>query len=213
MKNIKKVITICSAVTLIFSAGCSDKRNVTENGIVYYDGSSNEYVQQTEGMENGDGQVVPQDELIENIPTQQIQQGVKSEVSGLDVTLTDIFDVGEIKAEQVNYDRQVIAFVFEITNNTDSDIDVNAFDVKVEYMDGERNTVTTGVEAMLKAEDKIKDMESLNATLKPGETVKGYAAIGVYSVWETMTVYFTPQVTGQKDALAFDITKDAVKEL
>ena len=80
MKNIKKVITICSAVTLIFSAGCSDKRNVTENGIVYYDGSSNEYVQQTEGMENGDGQVVPQDELIENIPTQQIQQirGVRS---------------------------------------------------------------------------------------------------------------------------------------
>ena len=164
-------------------------------------------------MENGDGQVVPQDELIENIPTQQIRQGVKSEVSGLDITLTDIFDVGEIKAEQVNYDRQVIAFVFEITNNTDSDIDVNAFDVKVEYMDGERNTVTTGVEAMLKAEDKIKDMESLNATLKPGETVKGYAAIGVYSVWETMTVYFAPQGTGQKDALAFDITKDAVKEL
>lgn len=38
MKNIKKVITVCSAVTLIFSAGCSDKRNVTENGIVYYDG-------------------------------------------------------------------------------------------------------------------------------------------------------------------------------
>ena len=213
MKNIKKVITVCSAVTLIFSAGCSDKRNVTENGIVYYDGSSNEYVQQTEGMENGDGQVVPQDELIENIPTQQIRQGVKSEVSGLDITLTDIFDVGEIKAEQVNYDRQVIAFVFEITNNTDSDIDVNAFDGKVEYMDGERNTVTTGVEAMLKAEDKIKDMESLNATLKPGETVKGYAAIGVYSVWETMTVYFAPQGTGQKDALAFDITKDAVKEL
>ena len=57
-------------------------------------------------------------------------------------------------------------------------------------MDGERNTVTTGVEAMLKAEDKIKDMESLNATLKPGETVKGYAAIGVYSVWETMNRLF-----------------------
>lgn len=213
MKNIKKTLAVCSAVTLIFSAGCSDKRNVTENGIVYYDSSKNEYIQQTEGMENSEGQVVPQDELIENIPTEPAQKGDKSEISGLDVTLTDIYDVGIIKANQVNYDRQVVAFVFEITNNTESEIEVNSFDINVEYIDGEKITVTTGVEAMLKAAEKIKDTESLNSVLKPGETVKGYSAIGVYSYWETMTVYYTPKGTGKNEALTFDITKDAIKEL
>lgn len=213
MKNIKTMLAVFSSAVLVFAAGCSEKRESAGNNIVYYN-DSNTYSQAAEGVENSSGNVIKEENLIENIPTTPIEIGNNAELSGLDFKFTNVYNAGTLKAnENYNYDKQVLVVVCEIKNNLSEDIDINAFDMKIRFIDGEETYIMTDVEAMLQAGEKIRDIESLNTTLEPGQSVKGYAALAVYSRWDSLTVYFSPENIDVNDALAFDITKDMVENL
>lgn len=212
MKNIKMLIALFSSAALAFAGGCAEKKENTSNNIVYYD-SSNSYSQAAEGYENSSGDIVKEEELIENVPTTPANLGENAELSGFGIKVTNVYDAGMIKANQnFNFDRQVVVLVYEVTNNNSEAMEVNSFDMKVRYMDGEETNIMTGVEAMLKADEIITDIESLNTTLKPGETIKGYSAFAVYSEWENLTVYYCPQSAGNNNSLTFDLTKDMLEE-
>lgn len=214
MKNIKKILAVVSSAAIVFAAGCSQKKSgSTENNVVYYD-NSNEYSQSAEGVENARGEIIREEDRAENIPTIPANIGENAEIGGMDVKITDVYDVGIIESNEdtVNYDKQVMAVVCEITNNTDTEQTVNAFDFKVQLIDGEYTDITTDLSAMTKAQKKISDMESLNAKLQPGETVSGYVPFAVYSRWKTLSVYYNPSDNnGSKDSLAFEITRDMVE--
>lgn len=211
MKNIKMLIAFLSSAAMVLAVGCGEKNESSNNNIVYYD-SSNTYSQAAEGYENSEGDVVKEEELIENIPTTLVNIGENAELSGLDIKLTNVYDAGIIEAdENFNFDRQVVVMVYEVTNNTSEETDVSAFDMTICYLDGEETSISTGMEAMLKAGERLPDMESLNATLKPGETIKGYSAFAVYSRWESLTAYYNPVNSDTTDSLTFEVTKDMIE--
>lgn len=211
MKNIKMLLAVLSSAALVFAGGCGEKKEGTSNNIVYYD-SSNSYSQEAEGYENSSGEVVDEKDLIENIPTTPVSLGENAELSGFDIKITNVYNAGLLESDQYhNYDRQVVVVVYEVTNNNSEDMDVTAFDMSIRYMDGEETKITTSMEAMLKADEKMADIESLNATLKPGETIKGYTAFSIYPRWDNLTVYYNPQNSDNNDSLAFEITKDMLE--
>lgn len=211
MAKIRRILAVVSTAVMVFSVGCREKSNSTENNVVYYD-SSNEYSQDIEGVENEEGDVVKEEELIENIPTIPCRLNDVAEVSGVGVKMLNVYDVGILKANDFyNYDRQVIAVVCEITNNTDAPINVNSFDMNIEYLDGDKTNVTTGTQSMLVAQEKITDMEQFNSEVQPGQTVKGYVSYAVYSRWESLSLYYTPSFAGNNTAVVLDVTSDMVE--
>ncbi len=213
MKNTRKILASISAVCLAFSVGCGEKKSGSDNSVIYYD-NSNEYSQAAEGFEDSQGQIVKEEDLIENLPTTPAKMGEVAQLGGVDIKLEKVYDIGIIKEGEIfNYDRKVIAIVYEITNNTDTDIVANSFDLNLQYMDGEQVTVMSGVESMLRAQEKITDIDMFNSTIKPGETLKGYTPLAFYSRWENITVYYTPHFYEGKDAVSFDISKDMLEVL
>lgn len=212
MKKVKIMLAAVSAVTLIFTAGCAEKKDSTGNNIVYYD-DSNAYSQAIEGVEDYEGNVVKEEDLIENVPTTPAKINQVEQIGGVDINVLNIYDLGIIKAHDfINYDRQAIALICEITNNTDEEIDVNSFDMQIEYMEGERSKITTCMESTLRAMETISDLESFNTTIAPGETIKGYSAFAVYQRWESLTFYYTPTSYEGEDALTYDVTRDMVQK-
>lgn len=211
MKNIKILLAVLSSAALVFVGGCGENKGSTGNNIVYYD-SSNSYSQSAEGVENSRGEIVREEEKPENIPTIPANIGENAELAGMDVKITNVYDAGIIEAgDTANYDKQVVAVVCEITNNTDTEQLVNVFDFKVKLIDGEYTDIMTDLSALTQAQKKISSMESLNVTLQPGETVTGYAPFAVYSRWETLSVYYKPAQTDSEEVLAFEISKDMVE--
>lgn len=212
MKKFKAFTAVFASLVLITAVGCEEKKGGGDS-IVYYN-SQNQYSQAAEGYEDSQGAVIPENEKIENIPTIAASRGEKAELSGIDITITDVIDAGIMKSgeDTVNFDRQAVAVVCEVTNNTSEEMSVNALDFEIRYMDGEETMIVMDAQAMMAAMDNIKDYESLNAVLKPGETVTGYAAFGIYSRWESFTVYFKPDSMEAPDSVAVNVTRDMVSE-
>lgn len=213
LKNIRILLAAVSVAAVMLSAGCSEKKS-TENKVIYYD-KDNSYSQEVEGYENSEGDIVKKEELIQNVPTTPAEVGADAQISGVDVKLTNIYNAGLLNAADgvIKFDRDALVFVCEITNNTDQEMEVTAFDWSVQVLDGEYTKIIPGIDAIMLAEEKMSDMESLNQTLKPGETCTGYAAIGVYSEWQSITLYYKPAESQSNASLSFDITKDMVEEL
>lgn len=213
MKNIRILLAAVSVAAIALSVGCNEKKS-TENSVIYYD-NDNSYSQEVEGYENSQGEVVNKEDLIQNVPTTPVEVGDDAQISGVDVKLTNIYNAGLLEADRgaIKFDRDALVFVCEITNNTDQEMEVTAFDWSVQVLDGEYTKVTPGVDAIMLAEEKVSDMESLNHTLQPGETCKGYAAIGIYSEWQSLTVYYKPAGSQSNASLSFDITRDMVENI
>ncbi len=211
VSKVKRVLAVVSATVMVLSVGCGKKSNSTENSVIYYD-SSNEYSQAAEGVESDNGAIVDEAELIENIPTIACNLNDKVNISGIDVKPVNVYDVGTLKADDIyNYDRQIIAVVCEITNNTNDTVKVNGFDMNVEYIDGDKTNITTGAQSMFLAQEKLSDIQSFNTEVKPGETVKGYVSYAVYSRWESLSIYYTPTHTNNNEAVVLNVTSDMVE--
>lgn len=212
MNKSKKILAGLSAVVMAFSVGCGGKSNSTENSVVYYD-DSNSYAQNAEGVDNNGNEGNVQEATSNPIPTIAMNINDKIDVSGVDVKVLNVYDVGTLESDtSYNYDRQALAFVCELTNNTDAEIKVNSFDMAIEYLDGEQIQFTTNAQAMMKAMEKITDIKMFNETVvAPGQTVKGYVPFAVYSRWETLTMYYEPSFLAEECAVSVDVTKDRVE--
>lgn len=211
MKKIKRISAVSAALCLIFAAGCGDKNNNTQNSVIFYD-NSNSYSQAAEGYENSKGDFVKNENLLENIPTTPGKLNEPAAINGIEVKITKVYNVGMLSADDMIPERQVLAFVVEVTNNTDAPIEENYFNLCIRYIDGEEVEVTPGVREVMLASDNIPDVEPLGGTIEPGQTLTGFAPFALYKEWQNLCVYFTPQHFGVKDSVSFEITKDMMED-
>lgn len=216
MNRIKKAFSVLCTATMILAVGCEEKETSSVTKVNYF-GGENQYTQAAEAYENVNGEVVEQDRIAEFITTTPVSKGNASELQGMNIKFNEIYSTGVIKASDMggefNYDREVLAIACDITNNTGEACDVNAFDFVVKFLDGDETEIYTGMEAMLSAQEKITDIESFNSTVEAGETLTGYAAFGIYSEWETVTILYNPAGDDNNEAISFEITRDMVKTL
>lgn len=211
VNNKKKLLALVIALCTTAISGCADKNNGTQNSIAYYD-ESNSYSQSPEGVENSNGNVVREEDKLENIPTVPAKANEKVNVAGMDVTFTNVYDLGMLEPNQfVKNRRQALAFVCEVTNNTDTTVTVNGLDFKIRILDGESVTTSMNIYEMTAAREQISNLELINSELKPGETVKGYAPLTVSPDWKTLTVYYTPYSLGINDSVTFEVTPDMLE--
>lgn len=211
MEKLKKILSVLSAIMLVMSTGCGKKDDNIKK-ITYYD-ESNPYSQKAEGVEDSDGESYNEDSAIENITTIPAKLNEKTDLSGINVTLKNVYNAGEIESMQnPGLKKQVLAFNCDITNNTDSEITVNSFNFTIRYVDGESGYIETGMHELMAAGRKITGINTLNDEIQPGKSVSGYAPLSVQPNWETITVYFQPLNSKIKDAISFEITKDQIEE-
>lgn len=208
--NKSKIFAVVLAITVIMAVGCA-KGDVTENNIVYYNPS--DYSQSPEGIDNSGGND-NEEESVENIPTVTANPEGQAGIAGLDIKFVKVYGIGTLKADDYYpYDRQMIAPVFEITNNTDGEIEINGFDMDIKILDGDQTSCVMDATAIMYAQEKITDIERLDNVIKPGETVVGYIPYSVFSRWESLTVFCNPYYLNSEETIVFDITKDMVEDL
>ncbi|MCM1226733.1 MAG: hypothetical protein NC320_04820 [Clostridium sp.] len=209
MKITRKTIAVFSALSIIFVCGC-EKNNASPNSIVYYDNDA-PYSQSAEKIEANDSDNFSEKEYEISFPTVPANINEPAEVSGISVNLTNVYDVG-ILEKSIIYDtqKQVLAFVFEITNNSDTDIEVNSLNLSLNILDGETTNIIPDVFGMNHSQKQISDIKLLDGIVKPGETVKGFSPISIDPKWNSCSVYYNNSAL-ENTAVSFDITKDMVE--
>lgn len=211
MKRIKKIMALFSSLSIIFACGCSNS-NTPQSNIVYYN-SANSYSQTPENIENNQGESY-NEENLKKIPTVPASLNEPAEISDISVKLTNVYNVGTIEENIYSDDKkQAIAFVLEVTNNTDSEINVNQLDLSLNNIDGEGAEITSDILGIMLADEKLPDLSPLNANLKPGETTKGFSTISIYPKWENLTLYFSTQDQEDQTAISFYVTNDMVETI
>lgn len=211
MKNLKKLFAVASAITLITSTGCG-KKDDNAKKITYYD-ASNPYSQKAEGVDDSDSESYEEIVETQNISTTPAKLNEKVDLSGIDITLKNVYNAGEIEdADNPEYKRQVLAFNCDITNNTDSEVTINSFSFTVQYLDGEPVYIESGVYDLLATNRKITGINKINDKIKPGKSISGYTSLSVPRDWNTITVYFQPLDGKEKKAVSFEISKDQVEK-
>lgn len=211
LKNLKKILAVLSAVTLVTLTGCG-KKNDNSNKITYYD-ASNPYSQKAEGVDSSGGKSYDENTAAENISTIPAKLNENIDLSGINITLKNVYNAGETETgENPGYKKQVLALNCDITNNTDSKITVNSFNFSIRYIDGESVLIETGMREIMTAGRKITNINQLNSEIAPGKTVSGFASLSVEPDWETITIYFTPLNAKTNNAVTFEITKDQIEE-
>lgn len=209
MKITRKTIAVFSALSIIFVCGC-EKDNGSPNNIVYYDNDA-PYSQSAEKIEANDNDNFSEKELKITFPTVPASINEPAEVLGISVNLTNIYDMG-ILENNIIYDtqKQILAFVFEITNNSDSDIEVNSLNLSLNILNGETTNIIPDIFGINHSQKKLSEIKILEGTVKPGETVKGFSPISIDPKWNSISIYYNNDAL-EDTAVSFDITKDMVE--
>ena len=206
MKKIKSIVTaaVFAALTLSFY-GCNDKGSdsSSSNNVVYYDSAENSYVnpnEQVATMPTGESMV---DAAI----------GTKSDMDNYSAEFVKLIDMGNIGPDTVR-PNEVNSYgaVFEITNNSDKDLNVSSLcNFHIELDDGSLiYSATAG--SISQAQTIITDYDLfLDTTVAPGETVTGYYPFEVPTGWSHLKFYYFPEYSAENyDSFVYDVTPEMV---
>lgn len=206
MRKIKSIVTaaVFAALTLSFY-GCNDKGSdsSSSNNVVYYDSAENSYVnpnEQVATMPTGENMV---DAAI----------GTKSDMDNYSAEFVKLIDMGNIGPDTVR-PNEVNSYgaVFEITNNSDKDLNVSSLcNFHIELDDGSLiYSATAG--SISQAQTIITDYDLfLDTTVAPGETVTGYYPFEVPTGWNHLKFYYFPEYSAENyDSFVYDVTPEMV---
>lgn len=206
MRKIKSIVTVAvfAALTLSFY-GCNDKGSdsSSSNNVVYYDSAENSYVnpnEQVATMPTGESMV---DAAI----------GTKSDMDNYSAEFVKLIDMGNIGPDTVR-PNEVNSYgaVFEITNNSDKDLNVSSLcNFHIELDDGSLiYSATAG--SISQAQTIITDYDLfLDTTVAPGETVTGYYPFEVPTGWNHLKFYYFPEYSAENyDSFVYDVTPEMV---
>ncbi len=206
MRKIKSIVTaaVFAALTLSFY-GCNDKGSdsSSSNNVVYYDSAENSYVnpnEQVATMPTGENMV---DAAI----------GTKSDMDNYSAEFVKLIDMGNIGPDTVR-PNEVNSYgaVFEITNNSDKDLNVSSLcNFHIELDDGSLiYSATAG--SISQAQTIITDYDLfLDTTVAPGETVTGYYPFEVPTGWSHLKFYYFPEYSAENyDSFVYDVTPEMV---
>ena len=206
MRKIKSIVTVAvfAALTLSFY-GCNDKGSdsSSSNNVVYYDSAENSYVnpnEQVATMPTGENMV---DAAI----------GTKSDMDNYSAEFVKLIDMGNIGPDTVR-PNEVNSYgaVFEITNNSDKDLNVSSLcNFHIELDDGSLiYSATAG--SISQAQTIITDYDLfLDTTVAPGETVTGYYPFEVPTGWSHLKFYYFPEYSAENyDSFVYDVTPEMV---
>lgn len=206
MRKIKSIVTaaVFAALTLSFY-GCNDKGSdsSSSNNVVYYDSAENSYVnpnEQVATMPTGENMV---DAAI----------GTKSDMDNYSAEFVKLIDMGNIGPDTVR-PNEVNSYgaVFEITNNSDKDLNVSSLcNFHIELDDGSLiYSATAG--SISQAQKIITDYDLfLDTTVAPGETVTGYYPFEVPTGWSHLKFYYFPEYSAENyDSFVYDVTPEMV---
>ncbi len=206
MRKIKSIVTVAvfAALTLSFY-GCNDKGSdsSSSNNVVYYDSAENSYVnpnEQVATMPTGENMV---DAAI----------GTKSDMDNYSAEFVKLIDMGNIGPDTVR-PNEVNSYgaVFEITNNSDKDLNVSSLcNFHIELDDGSLiYSATAG--SISQAQTIITDYDLfLDTTVAPGETVTGYYPFEVPTGWNHLKFYYFPEYSAENyDSFVYDVTPEMV---
>lgn len=206
MRKIKSIVTaaVFAALTLSFY-GCNDKGSdsSSSNNVVYYDSAENSYVnpnEQVATMPTGENMV---DAAI----------GTKSDMDNYSAEFVKLIDMGNIGPDTVR-PNEVNSYgaVFEITNNSDKDLNVSSLcNFHIELDDGSLiYSATAG--SISQAQAIITDYDLfLDTTVVPGETVTGYYPFEVPTGWSHLKFYYFPEYSAENyDSFVYDVTPEMV---
>lgn len=206
MRKIKSIVTaaVFAALTLSFY-GCNDKGSdsSSSNNVVYYDSAENSYV-------NPNEQVVTMP-TGENMVDAAI--GTKSDMDNYSAEFVKLIDMGNIGPDTVR-PNEVNSYgaVFEITNNSDKDLNVSSLcNFHIELDDGSLiYSATAG--SISQAQTIITDYDLfLDTTVAPGETVTGYYPFEVPTGWSHLKFYYFPEYSAENyDSFVYDVTPEMV---
>lgn len=208
MRKIKSIVTaaVFAALTLSFY-GCNDKGSdsSSSNNVVYYDSAENSYVnpnEQVATMPTGENMV---DAAI----------GTKSDMDNYSAEFVKLIDMGNIGPDTVR-PNEVNSYgaVFEITNNSDKDLNVSSLcNFHIELDDGSLiYSATAG--SISQAQAIITDYDLfLDTTVAPGETVTGYYPFEVPTGWSHLKFYYFPEYSAENyDSFVYDVTPEMVAQ-
>lgn len=208
MRKIKSIVTVAvfAALTLSFY-GCNDKGSdsSSSNNVVYYDSAENSYVnpnEQVATMPTGENMV---DAAI----------GTKSDMDNYSAEFVKLIDMGNIGPDTVR-PNEVNSYgaVFEITNNSDKDLNVSSLcNFHIELDDGSLiYSATAG--SISQAQTIITDYDLfLDTTVAPGETVTGYYPFEVPTGWSHLKFYYFPEYSAENyDSFVYDVTPEMVAQ-
>lgn len=199
MKKIKNIVLVLSMLTLSVSLfGCADNTGGTSDSKIKLYDDSNSY-------EN------PNDKFSEtNAPGVKTEgkMNEKTAFKDLDINLTKVVLLGELSESTNCY-----ASVFEITNNSNEDMEISALaDFTVQIDDGD---VLGGrsMESEAMASEKLSDIEVITTTIKSKETVTGYITFKNPRDWKTLKICYVPEDDNEsKDAVVYNVTPDMITE-
>ncbi len=208
MKKLKFTAVIMSvlAAAALFS-GCSDNEENSNNSgsVVYYDNSSNQYVAPEE-----------KDQIAkDNAQSIEGKLSEKAIISGFDVKMNKVVCVGMREKDDRNkVNSQLISAEFEITNNNSDALKVSSMGDFTITIDNDKTVLGSDSYSAVTAARTIEDYESLDYTIEPQQTVRGYISFAVDEGWKNITVTYTPQSKEiSYDKLYYNITPDVVEDI
>ncbi len=200
MKKIKNIVLVLSMLTLSVSLfGCADNGSETSDSKIKLYDDSNSYSN-------------PNDKFSEtNAPGVKTEgkMNEKTTFKDCDVNLTKVVLLGQLSENTNCY-----AAVFEITNNSNEDLEISALADFTVQIDGGNINSGRSMESEAMASEKLPDIEVMTTTIKSKETATGYITFKNPRDWKTLKISYVPEYDESKsnDAVVYNITPDMITE-
>lgn len=206
MKIFKRFAILTAALAVLTSfSGCSDENDSGSNSnVVFYDDSSNSYVNPNE-----------KDQIArDNSSSIKGTIGEVTSIGGFDINIKNIILVNECESSYLpDQMAEMLAIKIEITNNNTETLGASALADFKFSVDGDEYLEALQMQSSLIALKTIDDYEILNSDIEPGQTVIGYIAFEAVKDWKKIDLIYTPQSTELSyNEASFEITPDMVEK-